>query len=160
MNLFDRVKLLIRSTVSGALGGSLPDLTDIASNERSDRLLDKAQARVEMLQQDLARAEQRGDAELADRLRREINDLQKTLDKARRKAGQLAVPQSAPSQASAPSTTPTAEVKGGLENKATGDAQPDAADAADAANEGMDNSRVADQIRKMREGGSQEPRER
>lgn len=145
MNLFDRVKLLIRSTVSGALGGSLPDLTDIASNERSDKLLDKAQARVEMLQQDLARAEQRGDAALADRLRREINDLQKTLDKARRKAGRPVVDPPSSSQVSAPPALSTAEAQAELQNRSTDNAQLDAADAL------PDNTRVADHIRKMRE---------
>lgn len=152
MNLFDRVKLLIRSTVSGALGGSLPDLTDIASNERSDKLLDKAQARVEMLQQDLARAEQRGDAALADRLRREINDLQKTLDKARRKAGRPVVDPPSSSRMSAPPALSTAEAQAGPQNRSTNNAQPDAADAL------PDNTRVADHIRKMREQGSQEQR--
>lgn len=149
MNLFDRVKLLIRSTVSGALGGSLFNLTDVASNERSDKLLDKAQARIEMLQQDLARAEQRGDTALADRLRREINDLQKALDKARRAAGRLVADSPTPSQVLVSSALSAAEVRADSRNRNTDDAQTDAL---------PDHTRVADHIRQMRAQRSPEER--
>ncbi len=152
MNLFDRVKLLIRSTLSSALRDPLPDLPDSGPNERSEKLLDKAQAYVEILQQDLARAEKRGDRELADRLRREISNLQKTLDKARKKAGQPAVAQPPTSQVANPTPSSASAVqtaKEAPESKSSSGSSP---------SEAMDTSRVADQIRAMRERESREQR--
>jgi hypothetical protein len=101
MNLFDRVRLLVRSTLNSALRGNLPE---VAISEHDEKLMDKAQAQIEILQQDAARAEKRGDAELANRLKREITELQALLDKARRRAIQ-AQPQKPEAQEAAGAPT-------------------------------------------------------
>ncbi|BCX03631.1 MAG: hypothetical protein KatS3mg053_1569 [Candidatus Roseilinea sp.] len=139
MRFFDRVKLLIRSTVGGVFyGGS----TRTSSTQRRNRLLDEARARLETLQGDLAGAERRGDDALADRLRKEITELRRLLDEV--EARQRAV-QSEHRSPQAPGAASAGEVAQARE----GQAKPDAQDASDTK---LDETRIADQIRKMREG--------
>lgn len=164
MNLFDRLRLLIHSTVNGALRGNLPEMPDANSSERSDKLIDKAQARVEMLQGDLARAEKRGDAELANRLKRDINELQTSLDKARRKADQASGAPATSQAATTPrlqtssqpepqeASTTTQQTTEQTTQQSAGKQQEVNGAPGVQADEELDGSRVADQIRKMREG--------
>jgi hypothetical protein len=136
MKLFDRMKLLVRSTFGSLLHGNPADWLEAAPIRRDDRSLDKARAHLEILQQDLAGAERRGDKELADRLRREIGELQRLLDKvqARRQAVQVAGPSSAAQEGA---ETHEAMTKSDAPGRA-----PD---------ETLDDTRIADQIRKARE---------
>lgn len=138
MKFLDRVKLLIRSTVGSAFYGGP---TRASSNRRSDRLIDDARAQLETLREDLAEAERRGDEALAGRLRKEIAELQRLLDEveARQRTAQS---QQRASPAPEPSSTSgTARAK---ESESTPDVQhaPDAQ---------LDETRIADQIRKLRE---------
>ncbi|MCS6846616.1 MAG: hypothetical protein RMN52_02740 [Anaerolineae bacterium] len=138
MRFFDRVKLLIRSTVGGVFRG---DPLRASSSRRRDRLLDEARAQLKILQQDLAGAEQRGDEALAGRLRQEIAELQRLLDEveARRQATR---PE--PRSSGAPEPASAQDVAEAKEGETTPDAQraPDAK---------LDETRIADQIRKLRE---------
>ncbi|MCL6512066.1 MAG: hypothetical protein K6U78_15455 [Anaerolineae bacterium] len=141
MKLFDRMKLLVRSTFGSLLHGSPADDRSAATPiRRSDRSLDKARAHLEILQQDLAGAERRGDKELADRLRREIGELQRLLDKAqaRRQAVQVAGPSPGPSSAA-------------QEGAETHEAMTKSDAPGRAPDETLDDTRIADQIRKARE---------
>lgn len=133
MKFLDRVTLLIRSTVGGA---SRRGPSQASSNRRRDRLLEEAQAQLESLREDLAEAERRGDRALADRLRDEIAELRRLLDEveARQRRAQ---PQPRSSPAPQPSPTPSAA------QAEEGTAAPDAQ---------LDETRIADQLRKLREG--------
>jgi len=140
MKLFDRMKLLVRSTLGSLVHGSPADWLEAAPIQRGHRSLDKARAHLEILQQDLAGAERRGDKELADRLRREIGELQRLLDKAqaRRQAVQVAGPSPGPSSAA-------------QEGAETREAMTKSDAPGRAPNETLDDTRIADQIRKARE---------
>lgn len=132
MKFLDRVKLLVRATVGGALGGG--PITRPRGG-RSDRLRDEAQAQLEALRTSLAGAEKRGDEALARRLRQEIAELQRLLDglETRRR-----VAQSPPPTAAEPASAPA-------EQRRTA---PDALPASDTQ---LDETRIADHIRKLRE---------
>lgn len=132
MKFLDHVKLLLRATVGGALG-SVP-ITRTRGG-RSDRLRDEAQAQLEVLRKDLAEAERRSDEVLARRLRQEIAELQRLLDhlEARQR-----VAQASPPSASEPAAVPA-------EKRQT------ISDASPAPDVQLDETRIADHIRKLRE---------
>ncbi|GIV83642.1 MAG: hypothetical protein KatS3mg052_0649 [Candidatus Roseilinea sp.] len=133
MKFLDRVRLLVRSTVGGALGaGPL----HASSNRRCDRLLDEARLQLETLQEGLAEAEKRGDRARAGRLRDEIAELRRLCDaaEARRRGAQ---PQPHASPAPQPSLAPSAT------QAEAGEATPDAQ---------LDETRIADWLRKQRAG--------
>ncbi|PJF48041.1 MAG: hypothetical protein D6709_07415 [Chloroflexi bacterium] len=133
MKFLDRVRLLIRSTVGGALGAGR---LHASSDRRRDRLLGEARLQLETLQEDLAEAEKRGDGALAGRLRDEIAELRRLCDAAEARQRD-AQPQSHASPAPQPSPAQSATQAG--EAKATSDAQ-------------LDETRIADRLRKLREG--------
>lgn len=149
MNLLDRVRLLVRSTI----GGNFPDIA-FTPDENGLKLLDKAQARIEILQADIARAEKRGDDELAARLKREVDALQKTVNRARKKLGQPVTSSSSSAQAqpaaSASASQPDAKAQQTAPQTAPAVESAQAEDNTE--DQPMDDSRVADQIRKAREG--------
>jgi uncharacterized membrane protein len=149
MNLLDRVRLLVRSTIGG-IGSNFPDIA-FTPDENGLKLLDKAQARIEMLQADIARAEKRGDEALAARLKREVDDLQHTVNRARKKLGQPVVPAaSTPAQPAVGTSASQPSAKTRHETPAV--ELPQAQTKEQAEDQPMDDSRVADQIRKAREG--------
>jgi len=127
MKLLDRVGLLIRSTFGSLLHSKPADRLEGALARRDDRWPDKARAHLEILRQYLVGAERRGNRELAERLRREIDELQRLLDKAQAHRRTNSQEAAQPHQAM------------------TG------ADVLDKASDGaFDDTRIADQIRKMR----------
>lgn len=90
MKLLDKLVLALKS----ALGGAVDDIVSEAppaADKRDDtlRLLEKAQARIDLLRSDADRAKKRGDAALADRLTKEAGALQQTVDKTRRRISAL-----------------------------------------------------------------------
>lgn len=145
MDLFDRVKLLVRSTLSGGL----PEIS--LSQGDPQKMLDKAEAKLEILRDDLTRAEKKGNDELAGKLKTEIAELEKLIAKARSKskaqpapatsqpASTAHAPEATPAQAEAKRTTvaPSAETGGEI---------------AGPADVIIDETRVADQLKKLREG--------
>jgi len=138
MKLFDRVRLLVRSAFGNLLHGSPADWLEATPIRRDDRSLDRAQAYLEILRQDLAGAEKRGDKALADRLRRELDELQRLLDRAqahRRTAGL--------------SPSPSSTNRQGVKTHEAA-VEPDAPGGA--SDEALDDTRIADQIRKVRNG--------
>lgn len=149
MDFFDRVKLLVRST----LNGGLPEFSSSMKGD-PQKMLDTAEAKLEILRDDLARAEKKGNDELAAKLKTEIADLEKLIAKARGKAkqaGATPVAQSAApvTMASAPEATPAkAEAAKAVEQPATETPQPNTTPA----DVVIDESRVADQLKKLREG--------
>lgn len=145
MNLLDRMRLLLRATI----GGNFPDIA-FTPDEDGLKLLDKAQARIEILQSDIARAEKRGDDELAARLKREVDELQKTVNRARQKLGQPVTSSSSAQAQSADSALASQPVVK-VEQASTVDSTQAGDNSRD---QPMDDSRVADQIRKAREGKS------
>jgi len=86
MNLLDKLVLALRSAVNDVVG---EDVAPVTKEEQVLRTIDKAQARLDALRDDLARAEKRGQDELAEQLRKEIDGLQKTLDKTRKRLNQV-----------------------------------------------------------------------
>jgi hypothetical protein len=146
MDLFDRVKLLVRSTLSGGL----PDIS--FSQGDPQKMLDTAEAKLDILRDDLARAEKKGNDELAAKLRMEIAGLEKMIVKARGKAQPA---QSTP--AAQPTATPAvqpAKVESSID--AAKDAAKPAAETPQQspapADVVIDETRVADQLKKLREG--------
>lgn len=138
MKFLDRVKLLIRSTVGSAF---YRDSTRASSNWRRDRLLDDARAQLEILQEDLAGAEKRGDDALASRLRKEIAELQRLLDEIETRQRALGSQQRPSSATEPPSVQREAQAR---KSKTTPDMQH-------ASNAQLDDTRIADQIRRLRE---------
>jgi vacuolar-type H+-ATPase subunit I/STV1 len=86
MNLLDKLVLALRSAVNDAVGD---DVAPVTKEEQVLRAIDKAEARLDALRDDLARAEKRGQDELAEQLRKEIDSLQKMLDKTRKRLNQI-----------------------------------------------------------------------
>lgn len=132
MKFLDRVKLLLRATVGGALGGGLITPT---RGERFDRLRDEARAQLEALRRRLTGAEERGDEASARRLRQAIAELQRLLDDL--EARQRVAP-SPPLAVTEPASVPA-------EQKQT------APDAPPASAPQLDETRIAEHIRKLRE---------
>ncbi len=149
MDLFERVKLLVRSTLSGGL----PELSSSSKGD-PQKMLDTAEAKLEILRDDLARAEKKGNDELAGKLKGEIADLEKLIAKARSKAQAANAAQTKaapaaqtvePKQAAAPANVePPKEVAAPPAEKPQEAAKP--------ADVVIDESRVADQLKKLREG--------
>jgi hypothetical protein len=93
MNLLDKLKLALRAAVEdivseepkahAAKPGAAP------SNEDTLRLIERAEAKLDILRADQARARKAGQTELATRLDQEIAGLQKTLDKTRQRIGKV-----------------------------------------------------------------------
>ncbi len=143
MDLFDRVKLLVRSTLSGGL----PEISFVQGDPQ--KMLDKAEAKLEILRDDLARAEKKGNDELAGKLKVEIAELEKLIAKARSKvqpapttsqpAAAARAPEATPAQAEAKQATATSSAETGGENARPADVI-------------IDETRVADQLKKLREG--------
>ncbi len=133
MKFLDRVKLLIRSTVGSAFCGGP---ARASSNRRRDRLLDEARSQLETLREDLAGAEKRGDDALAGRLRDEIAELQRLLDEVE---ARQQVTHTRQRLSPTPQPSPTSSMAQAEGGEATSDAQ-------------LDETRIADQIRKLREG--------
>jgi hypothetical protein len=145
MDLFERVKLLVRSTLSGGL----PDFSSAGGDPQ--RMLDTAEAKLDILRDDLARAEKKGNDELAGTLKTEIAGLEKLIAKARGKAQQASA--NTPAQpAEAAATTPAiepakAETPGAIE-KPIAETPRETEKPADVV---IDETRVADQLKKLRE---------
>jgi hypothetical protein len=93
MNLFDKLLLALRSAVNDVVS---EDVAPVTKEEQVLRAIDKAQARLDTLRDDLARAEKREQDELAEQLRKEIADLQATLDKTRKRLNQVKGREAAP----------------------------------------------------------------
>lgn len=151
MDLFDRVKLLVRST----LNSGLPEMTSRSSDPQ--KMLDTAEAKLEILRDDLARAEKKGNDELAATLKVEIADLEKTIAKARGKAQQANAKPATAKPAPQPATsTPVTEPAKTVQPKETVEAEKLAAESPQVASKPadvvIDETRVADQLKKLREG--------
>jgi hypothetical protein len=90
MKLLDKLLLALKSAVGGAVEDIVSEATPAADKrDETLRLIEKAQARIDMLRADAERANKRGDAALADRLTKEAGALQQTVDKTRRRIGAL-----------------------------------------------------------------------
>ena len=95
MKLIDKLVLALKSAVGGAASSTASTVGDVvretipAAGKREDtlRLLEKAQARIDLLRADADRAGKRGDTALADRLKLEATQLQQTVDKTRKRIG-------------------------------------------------------------------------
>jgi hypothetical protein len=142
MDLFERVKLLVRSTLSGGL----PEFS--SSGGDPQKMLDKAESKLEILRDDLARAEKKGNDELAGKLKTEIADLEKLIAKARGKAQGKAAPAHQPA-ATAPAAQPAQAEAVKMIEKPAPETPQETAKPADVV---IDESRVADQLKKLREG--------
>ena len=92
MNLLDKLVLALRSAVNDAVGDVVSeDVSPATKEEHALRAMDKAQARLDIMREDLERAEKRGQDDLAARLKPEITDLQATLDKTRKRLQRVIV---------------------------------------------------------------------
>jgi hypothetical protein len=143
MDLFERVKLLVRSTLSGGL----PEFSSGGGDPQ--KMLDKAEAKLEFLRDDLARAEKKGNDELAGKLKTEIADLEKLIAKARGKAQTASAKPAAQPAASTPAPEPAKAETPKADEKPVVEAPQETAKPADVV---IDESRVADQLKKLREG--------
>jgi phage shock protein A len=108
MNLLDKLLLALRSTVNDVVS---EDVAPAPKEEQVLREIDRAQARLDTLRDDLARAEKRGQEELAERLKKEIADLQKTLDKTRKRLNQVKGREATSTPAEGVDETKTAQAK-------------------------------------------------
>ena len=143
MDLFERVKLLVRSTLSGGLPEFSPHSSD------PQKMLDTAEAKLDILRDDLVRAEKKGNDELAGKLKTEIADLEKLIAKARGKAKQAGAVPAAQPVAAAPSVEP-AKTEAPKETAKPATETPQATEKP--ADVVIDETRVADQLKKLREG--------
>ncbi len=144
MDLFERVKLLVRSTINGGL----PEMP-MSSKGDPQKMLDKAEAKLEILRDDLARAEKKGNDELASKLKTEIADLEKLIAKARGKAQPAGT---APATQPAATTSPIQSAKVEAPKEAVKTATEPQQENAKPADVVIDESRVADQLKKLRDG--------
>ena len=90
MKLLDKLVLALKSAVGGAVADVVgEDLPAADKVEATRRLIDRAQARIDTLKADAERARKRGDADLAQRLDKDVAELQKTIHKTQQRLGQL-----------------------------------------------------------------------
>lgn len=90
MKLLDKLVLALKSAVGGAVADVLSkELPAADKAEATRRLIDRAQARIETLKADSERARKRGDADLHQRLDKEVAELQKTIFNTQQRLGQL-----------------------------------------------------------------------
>ena len=143
MDFFDRVKLLVRSTLSGGL----PELSPRGGDPQ--KMLDKAEAKLEILRDDLARAEKKGNDELAAKLKGEIADLEKLIAKARGKAQPA---KTTPAAQPVETVTKSVEPAKAEAPKAVEQPTQEKQDTDKPADVIIDETRVADQLKKLREG--------
>lgn len=143
MDLFERVKLLVRSTLSGGL----PEFS--SSSGDPQKMLDTAEAKLEILRDDLARAEKKGNDELAGTLKTEIADLEKRIAKARSRTKTATATPATPSVASTSASEPVKVEKAKAAEQSASESQQETTRPADVV---IDETRVADQLKKLREG--------
>ncbi len=90
MKLLDKLVLALKSAVGGAVADVAgEDLPAADKAEATRRLIDRAQARIDAIKADAERARKRGDDELAQRLDKDVAELQKTIHKTQQRLGQL-----------------------------------------------------------------------
>jgi hypothetical protein len=95
MKLLDKLVLALKSAVNDVVGEDVALRGKDGGDENTLRLIEKAQTRIDILRKDAERADKRGDAELAAKIRKEAAGLQKTVDKTRQRLGQVARRESA-----------------------------------------------------------------
>ena len=148
MNLFDKLLLALRSAVNDVVS---EDVVPVTKEEQVHRAIDKAQARLDTLRDDLTRAEKRGQDELAARLKQEIADLQKTLDKTRKRLNQIKGREVATSSIEQTHETQKAQRKNDAETKQVLDEREDEVAKREdviATRDELDNTRIADVLKK------------
>ncbi len=143
MDLFERVKLLVRSTLSGGL----PEFS--SSSGDPQKMLDTAEAKLEILRDDLARAEKKGNDELAGTLKTEIADLEKRIAKARSRTKTATTTPATPPVASTSASEPAKVETAKAAEQPASESQQETTRPADVV---IDETRVADQLKKLREG--------
>ena len=155
MNLLDKLVLALRSAVNDAVGDVVSeDVSPATKEERALRAMDKAQARLDTLRDDLARAEKRGQDELAARFKQEIADLQATLDKTRKRLHQVTGREVKASSAEQTQDVKKAQRKeGDVVEQVTSEREENVAKREDqiAARDELDNTRIADALKKKKE---------
>ncbi len=148
MNLFDKLLLALRSAVNDVVS---EDVVPVTKEEQVHRAIDKAQARLDTLRDDLTRAEKRWQDELAARLKQEIADLQKTLDKTRKRLNQIKGREVATSSIEQTHETKKAQRKNDAETKQVLDEREDEVAKREdviATRDELDNTRIADVLKK------------
>jgi chromosome segregation ATPase len=88
MNLFDKLIHALKSAVNDVVSEDVRT-TPANKSDATLQLIEKAEAKIDILKADLARAEKAGQADLAGRLKSEIEALQGTLNKTRQRIGKL-----------------------------------------------------------------------
>lgn len=148
MNLLDKLVLALRSAVNDVVS---EDVVPVTKEEQVHHAIDKAQARLDTLRDDLARAEKRGQDELAARLKQEIADLQKTLDKTRKRLNKIKGREVAASAIEQTHETKKAQRKDDAETKQVLDAREEVVakrEDVNATRDELDNTRIADVLKK------------
>ncbi len=151
MNLFDKMLLALRSAVSDVVS---EDIVPVTKEEQVHRAIDKAQARLDTLRDDQTRAEKRGQDDLAERLKKEITDLQKTLDETRKRLNQIKGREAATSSIEQTHETKKAQRKDDSETKQVlNERDEEVANREDiiTTRDELDNTRIADVLKKKGE---------
>jgi hypothetical protein len=155
MNLLDKLKLALKAAVDDIVSEepkAKARRTDAPpSNDETLQLIERAEAKLDILRGDQERAQKAGQAELAERLKKEIAGLEQTLNKTRQRLGKAAASEQAVESVERAQETRKAQRKAVEQaDQALAEREEQTAQREDkaAARDVLDSTRIADALKK------------